>query len=296
MAVNLPGSRPMTVSRRDIAFALGSAVALAALGAGVASLAPRWTIGIVAGVFFLGVAILLARHQAGLAKHLVELEGALSQVEPTIALSKRMDLRRALPPMTEYAIAPDFALMLYELVEELAPRVIVEAGSGVSTLICAYALERLGGEGHVLALDHDATFAEKTRAALALHGLSHRATVVHAPLEEMLVGGGSFLWYRPDALASVRAIDLVVDDGPPKYVGPMARYASLHVLAPRMRASAPFVLNCVGKEEKEIIRRWRAELPFDAEWLPTRKGDVIFRRKLIAPPSGYGSQAERAHS
>jgi hypothetical protein len=208
-----------------------------------------------------------------------DLEGAVSQVEPLLSLSKLIDARRPLPPLTEYAIAPDFALLLYELVCDLAPKTIVETGSGVSTLICAYALEKLGGEGRVLALDHDAQFAAKTRATLARHGLSHRATVVHAPLEKMNVGGGSFLWYRPDALANVEAIDLVVDDGPPKYVGPMARYASLHVLASKMRPEAPFVLDVVGAEEKKIIARWCAELPFDAEWLSTRKGNVIFRRK-----------------
>jgi predicted O-methyltransferase YrrM len=267
------------LTRRDIAFALGGAGGLVVLGAAAASIVPASAIGVVAGVLFLGVAILLERHRAALGERLTELEGALSQVEPLIALSTRMNARRALPPMTEYAIAPDFALMLYELVEERAPRVIVETGSGVSTLICAYALEKVGGEGHVTALDHDAKFAEKTRAVLASHGLSHRATVIHAPLEKTGAGGEQVLWYRKEALGSVEAIDLVVDDGPPKYVGPMARYASLHVLGPKMGPSGLFVLDCVGKEEKEIVRRWCAELPFDAEWLATRKGNVIFRRK-----------------
>jgi predicted O-methyltransferase YrrM len=267
------------LTKRELAFALAGAVGLAALGATVSAFVPSWTVGVVAGALFVGVAILVARQAGALAERLADLEGAISQVEPMIALSKLLDTRRSLPPMKEYAIAPDFALLLYELVTDLAPRTIVETGSGVSTLICAYALEKLGGEGRVLALDHDATFAEKTRALLARHGLSHRVTVVHAPLEEMAVGGGSFLWYRPEALATVEAIDLVVDDGPPKYVGSMARYASLHVLAPKMRPSAPFVLDCVGREEKEIIRRWCAELPFDAELLPTRKGNAIFRRR-----------------
>jgi hypothetical protein len=267
------------LTKRDLALVLAGAVGLAALGATVSAFAPNCTVGVVAGALLVGVAAVVARQGSILAARLTDLEGAISQVEPIVALAKILDTRRSLPPMTEYAIAPDFALLLYELVSDLAPKTVVETGSGVSTLICAYALEKLGGEGRVLALDHDASFAEKTRETLALHGLSHRATVVHAPLEKMAVGGGSFLWYQPAALATVDAIDLVVDDGPPKYVGPMARYASLHVLAPKMRPSAPFVLDCVGKEEEEIVRRWCAELPFDAEFLPTRKGNVIFRRR-----------------
>jgi hypothetical protein len=265
-------------TKRDVAFVLAGSIGLAALGFVVSTLAPSWTAGVVAAALFVGIAVLAARHRRALEERMADLHGAVSQVEPMIALSKLIDTRRPLPPMTEYAIAPDFALMLYELVSDLAPRTIVETGSGVSTLICAYALESLGGEGRILALDHDAKFAEKTRATLALHGLSHRATVVHAPLEPVTVGGGSFQWYRPEALASVEGIDLVVDDGPPKYVGRMTRYASLPILAPKMRPSAPFVLDVVGKEEREIVRRWCAELPFDAEWLPTRKGNVILRR------------------
>jgi predicted O-methyltransferase YrrM len=267
------------VTRKELALGLAGACGLAVLGAVASTLAPGWAVGVVAGALFMGITILVAGHKRALEERLTDLEGAVSQVEPMLALSKRIAARRSLPPMTEYAIAPDFALMLYELVTDLAPKAIVETGSGVSTLICAYALENLGGEGRILALDHDAKFAEKTRATLALHGLSHRATVVHAPLERVTVGSGSFLWYQPEALASVEGIDLVIDDGPPKYVGPMARYASLHMFAPKMHPLAPFVLDVVGKEEREIVRRWCAELPFDAEWLPTRKGNVILRRR-----------------
>jgi predicted O-methyltransferase YrrM len=276
------------LGKRDLAFVLGGTAGLAALGAVVSSVAPTWTVGLVAAALFMGVVILLARFAGRLDERLSDLQAALSQVEPMISLSKLMDTRRPLPPMTEYAIAPDFALMLYQLVCDRAPRSIVETGSGVSTLICAYALEKVGGEGRVLALDHDAKFAEATRVTLALHGLSHRATVVHAPLEKTAISGGS-LWYRQDALASVDGIDLVIDDGPPKRVGAMARYASLHVFAPKMHPSALFVLDYVGEEEKEIIRRWSKELPFDAEWLPTKKGNVILRRRppLKAPaPDG----------
>jgi predicted O-methyltransferase YrrM len=181
--------------------------------------------------------------------------------------------------MREYAIAPDFALILYELVRDLAPRQIVETGSGVSTLLCAYALESLGGEGRVLALDHDALFAAKTRATLAKHGLSHRATVVHAPLGQTEVNGARCTWYAADALAGLPPIDLVMDDGPPKYVGKGARYASLHVLGPRMAPGAPFVLDVVGDEEKENVARWCRELPYEAEWLDTKKGNVILRKR-----------------
>jgi hypothetical protein len=269
------------VTGRDVARALAGAAMIAALGGAASRFAPGLATGVVAAGLFFGLALLVVAHARRIEARLTELEGDVSQIEPIVALSRLIGAR-ALPPMREYAIAPDFALVLYELVLDLAPRVILETGSGVSTLVCAYALEKRGGEGRVLALDHDADYAAKTRASLEQHGLSHRATVVHAPLQATQIGGRSYTWYSQDALADVGPIDLVVDDGPPKYVGPMARYASLPTLAPRMRDAAPFLLDYVGAEERETVARWCAELPYEVKWLPTRKGNAILRRTRAA--------------
>jgi predicted O-methyltransferase YrrM len=182
--------------------------------------------------------------------------------------------------MRGYAIAPDFALLLATLVADEKPRLVVETGSGVSTLVIAYALEQLGS-GHVIALDHDPTFASKTRAEIDRHGLNAFATVVHAPLEPIDVDGERHLWYAVSAIDqhAPGEIDLVVDDGPPKYVGPRLRYASLPVFARRLSAQGIFVLDYVGDEERVMLERWRQRYPdFSQEHLDTKKGNVILRR------------------
>jgi predicted O-methyltransferase YrrM len=259
------------LTKRDVAMAVGGAAIAAACGIAMLPLAPAAA----------ALAVILAggARWKRLDDRLGELEAELSQIEPMIALSRLVPAKRALPAMRGYAISPDFALFLYELVKDLAPRQIVESGSGVSTLLCAYALEAAGGDGKVLALDHDALFAAKSRATIAKHGLSHRATVVHAPLVATTANGVACTWYAQDALAGLGPIDLVMDDGPPKYVGKNARYASLHLLAPRMSPGAPFVVDYIGDEERALIDRWCRELPFDAEWLETKKGNVILRRR-----------------
>src|SRR4029077_7618180 len=100
--------------------------------------------------------------------------------EPLLALRERLVTRRPLPAMRGFAIAPDFALLLTELIADERPELVVETGSGVSTLVIAYGLEKLG-RGRVIALEHDAGYAAGTRAELERHGLSAYATVVHAP-------------------------------------------------------------------------------------------------------------------
>jgi predicted O-methyltransferase YrrM len=186
--------------------------------------------------------------------------------------------------MRGYAIAPDFALLLSELVADERPELVVETGSGVSTLIIAYGLEKLG-RGRVIALDHDANYAAATRAELARHGLLGHATVVHAPLESIEIDGERHRWYASSALAGLPPIDLVVDDGPPRYLGDGLRYAALPALAPRLSPRGVFVLDVIGEEERGNLARWRKRHPeFVQQRLDTRKGNAILRREPPAQP------------
>ena len=74
----------------------------------------------------------------------------LRQMQSCFWLFSRLQLRRPLPPMGGWAIGPDFAAELVSIVLAAKPRVIVEASSGVSTLLIAYCLEQLGsGECYI---------------------------------------------------------------------------------------------------------------------------------------------------
>jgi len=211
-----------------------------------------------------------------LARRFDELEADLAQMQPLLQLHGMLATRRPLPQMTGYAIAPDFGVMLAQIVADQRPEVIVETGSGVSTLILAYALEKLG-RGRVIALEHDPAYARRTREELDRHGLAAYATVVDAPLEPVTVGGETHRWYALGALPA-GAIDLVVDDGPPRYAGTMLRYASLPILSKRMSRDGLFVLDVIGEEERAILERWQRELPeLRHERLATKKGNVLIR-------------------
>lgn len=218
------------------------------------------------------------RIRASLDRRLDALEADVAQIEPLLALRDRLATRRPLPAMRGFAIAPDFALLLTELIADERPELVVETGSGVSTLVIAYCLEKLG-RGRVIALDHDAGYAAATRAELERHGLSAYATVVHAPLEPIEIDGEHHRWYARAALAGLPPIDLVVDDGPPRYLGDMLRYASLPELASRLAPRGVFVLDVIADEERAILARWNQRLPeFRQQLLDTRKGNAILRR------------------
>ena len=134
--------------------------------------------------------------------------------------------------------SPDFLLAMAHEIEQRTPRSVIECGSGVSTLVCARILQ-MQGRGHVYSLEHDALYAEETRRLLFEYGLKDWATVFHAPLD---TDRTVTPWYSekliPKELANV---EVVVVDGPPSGVAPLARYPALPRLIGRIisRARAP---------------------------------------------------------
>ncbi len=226
----------------------------------------------------------MLRARDAIADRVDEFVANRTQAQPLRELARLLPTRKPLPPMRGFAIAPDFAVALVELIAREQPRLVVETGSGVSTLVIGYALEQLGAGGRVIALEHDRAYANATRALIREHELDAYASVVDAPLEPVVVNGEQHRWYSTRSLDGITAIDLVVDDGPPRRVGPMLRYASLHQFAPRLAANATFVLDVIGTEEPGVLARWQRELPdFVQERVASRKGHVIVRRRRPAP-------------
>jgi predicted O-methyltransferase YrrM len=266
-----------------IKVALRAGAATAAIGLGAylvaARLAPIVAIAAAAGA----LGFELTRVRATLLRRLDDLDADAAQVQPLLELRARLPTRHPLPAMREFAIAPDFALLLTELIAIEQPELVVETGSGVSTLVIGYALEKLG-RGRVVALEHDPIYAARTRADIERHGLAAFASVVDAPLEPIAIGGERHRWYSLHALDGLDPIDLVLDDGPPRYLGRMLRYASLPTLAPRLSSRAVFVVDVIAEEERAILPRWKTLCPgFDQHFVPNKKGAVILRQQAAAP-------------
>ena len=282
LSVPAPVERPAEPRRfalpHGIKVALRAGSATLAAGAVASLLAPALApvVAIAAGTAAL--AFELTRVQRTMARALDGLAADVAQTQPLLELARELPTKEPLPAMQGYAIAPDCALLLARLIAAEKPELIVETGSGVSTLVAAYALQRLG-RGKVVALEHEPAYAEKTRALIAQHGLTAFATVIDAPLEPIALRGHTYRWYATRALDGLGPIDLVIDDGPPRCAGDMLRYASLPVLSKHLALRGTFLLDVVGEEERVILERWRHELPaFAQEHLATKKGNVVIRR------------------
>lgn len=203
------------------------------------------------------------------------------QIEALFSIFKLLPLKYPLPPMRNWAISPDFAALIITLIYERRPQVIVETGSGVSTLITAYCLKAIG-QGKIISLEHDEKYAQISMARLQQHGLQDIATIFVAPLKETAIGNDSWLWYDIEPLKELlKDIDMLIIDGPPGMLQKLSRYPALPILFDHMNGQSIVVLDDADREdEREIVERWTRE--FDGcspERVQSEKGAVVIDLK-----------------
>jgi predicted O-methyltransferase YrrM len=180
------------------------------------------------------------------------------------------------PTTRSYRGSPDLLLEIYQRILRDKPQVVVEASSGLSTVIAAYALRR-NGSGRVVSLEHEAQFAEDTRRMLREHGLEALAEVHHAPIVGHRIGDADWKWYDLKAVALPSPIDLIVVDGPPSSLQKKARYPALPLLIDRLRVGGTLLLDDADRGgERRAARDWQAQHPnVRVEHLPFDKGLVV---------------------
>jgi predicted O-methyltransferase YrrM len=196
------------------------------------------------------------------------------------------------PPLGTWAIEADFAeLLTVEL--QKRPRVVVELGSGVSTLVVAQQLKALGS-GRLVSVEHEEEYAASTRHRLERSGLGGAVELIHAPLVAQEFGGQEVEWYD---LTPIRAalgddpIDLLIVDGPPS-ISPLARWPAVAALGQKLRAGGVIMLDDGrAKYERAIARRWPLEQPdLELYWQDTVKGTW----KLVRSAGSESASTKRA--
>jgi hypothetical protein len=190
------------------------------------------------------------------------------------------------PLMGEFPVmlggwAADPLLMQYavELLLEVRPRLVVECGSGSSTIILARCLRRLG-TGRLVSLEHDPVHARRTLAQLQLHGLEDVVTLVTAPLgERHAADGRTFPWYSSGYESGLNEpVQVLIVDGPPGKGGPRARYPALPLLGPHLAPECVILLDDGDRpDEGSIAHDWSREFGLRAVRLPTGCGARLLR-------------------
>ncbi|WP_017578471.1 class I SAM-dependent methyltransferase [Nocardiopsis kunsanensis] len=205
-------------------------------------------------------------------------------------LREHLDVPAFMPSLRGWAASPDLMRLVVRHIDRLQPGLVVECGSGASSIWMGYALRRQG-RGRVVAIEHEVHYAEQTRAMVAEHGLDDVVEVRLAPLVEIdpssLTGsdGEEFTtadrWYDTSALSDLDGIGLLLVDGPPESTGRQARYQALPTFWPNLADDAVIVLDDTNrKDERALGERWLEEYPeLRRAEEPAEKGAHVFSRK-----------------
>jgi predicted O-methyltransferase YrrM len=223
-----------------------------------------------------------------------KLSDGFSSLLNMISILPQLKIDGVLPPFPHqgFAITGEEAAFLFQLVRRHRPKLVMELGSGSSTLLFAAAL-RANGSGRLISVEHDDHHARVTAQLLQQAELSGWVQQVKAPLTERTVGDRSFSWYALDPLLRTLSekIDFLFVDGPPGKMQALSRYPALPILAPHLSASALVFVDDGGRDdEMEMIKRWREldDVTFESEELDFLPHSPV----LLTFPEGESRVAE----
>jgi predicted O-methyltransferase YrrM len=241
--------------------------------------------GHIAGSFLIALAILISNTSAAkrpstinpnysTMPHLAEITAELHSMH--VIMSRFPD---CVMPTSRWSMRFRNLHLLVETLDRRKPKLIVELGSGISTLVIAAWL-RESGQGRVISLDHEASWADKTTSYLKQAGLMDIAEVWTTPLVPAESMGHVTNWYDiSNCKWPVDSIDMLIVDGPPAWAcgRNLARLPAVQMLKDHISNDGCILLDDAHRNgEIDILRMWMSQLPtFKLEVAATATGFAI---------------------
>jgi hypothetical protein len=225
----------------------------------------------------------------------VKLGKAVRHIEAFIAIQQYLTHGDGITGFHGWPISPDLGVFLLERLRERQYDVIIEFGSGTSTLLIAKALQAFnllndGESKHILTFDHDTYYFEKTQNLLASHKVDSLVDLRLVPLKEWSDQTGNYRYYScHDALTELaghlrgsRKRLLVFVDGPPGNTCPNARYPAVPFMSDLMAChEIDWILDDANRlEEKLSAGLWKKtwlnnDIRFEDEIIKNEKGMFV---------------------
>jgi hypothetical protein len=206
-----------------------------------------------------------------------EINNATRQLEAFLDIQSFFKTGEHLPMMHGWPVSPDFARYLIKLLEENDYDLILEFGSGTSTILMAKALAKLQRErqgkpaGVQVAFEHLEKYYTQTEDYLKKEGLIEAVQLTLALLQPYQAPNGNTYSYYSchEKLAELAARQgktpvhiLMVIDGPPGITGKHARYPCLPAVLTHFPNNRIDMLldDYSRQDEQEIGELWKEDL------------------------------------
>jgi glycosyltransferase involved in cell wall biosynthesis len=207
-----------------------------------------------------------------------------TQLESLFWLSKRLKIKNSLPPMRNWAMSPDVLLKLHEYITNAKPKIVLEFGSGVSTVVICDALSQ-NNSGRLISIEHLEKFMKETMEVIRNENLSSFLDLRLAQLKiwtgEHLSSEKPVFWYDEKIIdtSNLKEIDLLIIDGPPGNTNPYSRYPALPILYKNLSNKAQVWLDDTNrKDEATIANTWAEKYKLISNFLNLEKGLVVLEK------------------
>lgn len=178
-----------------------------------------------------------------------------------------------------------------EKVEEYKPNVILELGSGVSTLAFAQCESSFS---HLFSVDDSDHYLEISKNRIP-DLIRQKMTFIHAPIFPFRFKGETFQTYEFNAIKNkiTQPIDFVFIDGP--YARKYGRTATLPLITPFLSQKVIVILDDAHRQtEEEAVATWQKIWPNQLTLMENysiRKGLKVFElvnpQKMALTPFGF---------
>lgn len=207
-----------------------------------------------------------------------ELSNLFYQIESTIQLESIYKYEYRMPPSRSWAASPDLILEIVSQIRNRKPLLVVELGSGLSTIWIARAL-RENGIGKLITFDHDSKYGEQTRAQLQLQELDSFVELRFGELEESSWQDNTQRWYPRHLFSDLQNLDLLVVDGPPQTKNQNHRWPAMWELESKMNSSSIIILDDAFREEESALANaWSQLGNYFLEIKAFEKGAAVMTR------------------
>jgi SAM-dependent methyltransferase len=177
-----------------------------------------------------------------------------TEIEDSLALQALSPLAGTFLPWTVASMRPIAILKIVNDIVVNQRRVVVECGSGNSTIFAARAMSQHDISGFIHSIDHHPGWAAVTSRALVRENLQQWASVTCAPL----VDG----WYDPTLVPDVQDVDMLIVDGPPAHDPEIAtaREPALRHFIRTLAPGATILLDDSRRSgERRVLSAWRED-------------------------------------
>jgi len=184
------------------------------------------------------------------------LENHFLQIESLFSIYNSLPNLKYLTATKGWAGSPDFLNKIIEIIIKQKPNFVLEASSGVSSVVIGLAL-KMNNYGKVISLEHDESFAEKTRSNIEVNDIKDISTVINCPINDCLIEEEIWKWYETEELSFIDKIDLLIIDGPPRTIQKLARYPAIPILYKHFSDNVVILLDDTKRlDETIIIEKW----------------------------------------